>query len=50
VNCNKIEAFWEARRLQWSHETHVTTFLSVNDGLIDRVPTLRNFETLGGTL
>jgi hypothetical protein len=26
----------------------VTTFLPVNDGLTDRVPTLRNFETLGG--
>jgi hypothetical protein len=26
----------------------VTTFPPVNDGLTDRVPTLRNFETLGG--
>jgi hypothetical protein len=38
-----MKAFWEARRLQWSHETHVTTFSLVNDGLTDRVPTLRNF-------
>jgi hypothetical protein len=41
-------AFWEARRLQWSHEMHVTTFLSINDGLTNRVPILRDFETLGG--
>jgi hypothetical protein len=41
-------AFWEARRLQWSHVTHMTTVPSVNDGLADKGPTLRDFETLGG--
>jgi hypothetical protein len=30
--------------------THVTTIPSVNNGLTDRVPTLRDFKTLGGTL
>jgi hypothetical protein len=50
MNSNGIGAFWEVRRLQWSRETHVTTFPSVNDGLTDKVLTLRDFETLGGTL
>jgi hypothetical protein len=43
VNSNGMGAFWEALRLQ----SHVTTIPSVNDGLIDRVFTLRDFETLG---
>jgi hypothetical protein len=48
MNNNEMGAFWKARRLQWSHAMHVTTVSSVNDGLTDRVPTLRDFETLGG--
>jgi hypothetical protein len=34
--------------LQWSRAAHMTTISSVNDSLTDRVPTLRDFKTLGG--
>jgi hypothetical protein len=32
---------------QWSRTTHVTIVLSVNDGLIDRVPTLIQQDFVG---
>jgi hypothetical protein len=50
VNNNEIGAFWEARRLQWSCATQMTTIPSVNNGLTDGVPKLRDFKTLGGSI
>ena len=35
---------------KWSRATHVTTILLVNDSLTDRVPGLRDFETLGESI
>jgi hypothetical protein len=48
MNSNGMGAFWEARRLQWSREAHMTTVPSVNDDLTDIVPTLRDFKTSKG--
>jgi hypothetical protein len=50
MKSNGMGAFWEARRLQWSCTMHVTTVPLVNDGLIDGVLELRDFETLGGSI
>jgi hypothetical protein len=33
---------------KWSRAMHLTTVSSVNDGLTDRVPTLKDFETSKG--
>jgi hypothetical protein len=43
-----FEEYFGEKNQKWSRATHVTTIPSVNDGLTDRVPTLRNFETLRG--
>jgi hypothetical protein len=40
------EYFGGKKNQKWSRATHVTTVPSVNGSLTDRVPTLRNFETL----
>ena len=50
MNSNRIGAFWEARRLQGSRVTHVTTVSSVNEDLTNRVPELRDFKTYGGSI
>jgi hypothetical protein len=43
-----LGVFWAGNRLQWSRATHMTIVLSINDGLTDRVSTLKDFETLEG--
>jgi hypothetical protein len=43
-----FEGYFGEKNQKWSRATHVTTVLSVNDGLNDRVSILRDFETLGG--
>jgi hypothetical protein len=46
--------FLAAKRLQWSRATHMSTvhvsLPSVITSLIDEVPELKNFETLGGSI
>jgi hypothetical protein len=39
--------FGEKKNQKWSCAAHVTIVPSVNDGLTDRVATLRDFKTLG---
>jgi hypothetical protein len=43
-----FEEYFGEKNQKWSRATHVTTVSSVNGDLTDRVPTLRNFETLRG--
>jgi hypothetical protein len=45
-----LRGILEKKGQKWSRMTHVTTVPSVNDGLTNGVPELRDFKTLGGQL
>jgi hypothetical protein len=43
-----FEGYFGEKNQKWSRAEHMTTVLLVNDSLADRVPALRDFETLRG--